>query len=306
MAMSADASILNLNEDGSPQTFASALAGEHGAAWQLANDEFRKLVTTTSTMKPIHKASIPADRRRNPQVKEKIKDGVHLRRIRGTIGGDRTNFVVAVSARTASLEVVRTLLNSVLADDADFMCCDISDYYLGTPMDRPEFMRIHRRQLSATIIAEYDLKKYFEDDCIHFQVDKGMYGLPQAGLLAQLRLVDHLRKHGYTESKLVPCLFRHATNGITFVLVVDDFGIKFLTPEGRDHLFNTLRLLYTITADNEGAQYLGMAIQHDKEAQTITLSMPGYIAKVLTRFQQHIAPGTARSPGIYTPPTFGA
>jgi hypothetical protein len=186
------------------------------------------------------------------------------------------------------------------------MCCDISDYYLGTPMDRPEFMRIHRRQLSATIIAEYDLKKYFEDDCIHFQVDKGMYGLPQAGLLAQLRLVDHLRKHGYTESKLVPCLFRHATNGITFVLVVDDFGIKFLTPEGRDHLFNTLRLLYTITADNEGAQYLGMAIQHDKEAQTITLSMPGYIAKVLTRFQQHIAPGTARSPGIYTPPTFGA
>jgi hypothetical protein len=132
--------------------------------------------------------------------------------------------VGAVSARTASLEVVRTLLKSFLADDADFICCDISDYYL-------EFMRIHRRQLSSTIIAEYDLlEKYFEDDCIYFQVDKGMYGLPQAGLLAQRRLVDHLRKHGYTESKLVPCLFRHATNGITFVLVVDDFGIKFLTP----------------------------------------------------------------------------
>jgi hypothetical protein len=61
--------------------------------------------------------------------------------------------VGAVSARTASLEVIRTLLNSVLADDADFLCCDISDYYLVTPMDRPEFMRIHRRQLSATITA---------------------------------------------------------------------------------------------------------------------------------------------------------
>jgi hypothetical protein len=188
--MSADANILNLNEDGSPRTFASALAGEHGAAWQLANaNEFRKLVTTTSTMKPIHKSSIPADRRRdiayyNPRVKEKIKEGIHLRHIRGTIGGDHTNFVGAVSARTASLEVVRTLLNSVLADDADFMHCDISDYYLGTPMDRPEFMRIHRRQLSSTIIAEYYLEKYFEDDCIYFQVDKGMYGLPQAGLLA--------------------------------------------------------------------------------------------------------------------------
>jgi hypothetical protein len=128
MAMSADANIFNLNEDGSLLTFASALAGEHGAAWQLVNDdEFRKLVTTTATMKPIHNSSIPADRRRdiayyNPQVKEKVKDGKHLHRIRGTIGGDSTNFVGAVSARTASLEVIRTLLNSVLADDADFMC----------------------------------------------------------------------------------------------------------------------------------------------------------------------------------------
>jgi hypothetical protein len=162
MAMSADANILNLNEAGSPLTFASALAGEHGAAWQLVNDdEFRKLVTTTSTIKPIHnKSSIPADRPRdiayyNPQVKEKVKDGKHIRRIRGTIGGDHTNFVGAVSARTASLEVIRTLLNSVLANDADFLCCDIADYYLGTPMDRPEFMRIHRRQLSATIIVNW-------------------------------------------------------------------------------------------------------------------------------------------------------
>jgi hypothetical protein len=49
----------------------------------------------------------------------------------------------------------------------------------------------------------------------------------------------------------VPCLFRHATNGVTFVLVVDDFGIRYTNVEGRDHFPATLRLLYKITVDME-------------------------------------------------------
>jgi hypothetical protein len=305
--------ILNLNDDGSALTFASALAGAYGPEWQLANDaEFRKLVTTSGTIAPIQKDAIPVDRRRdityyNPQVKEKIKDGKHLRRIRGTIGGDKTNFTGAVSSRTASLEVVRILLNSVLADDADFMACDITDYYLGTPMERPEFMRMHRRQLSPTIIAEYDLEQYFQNDVVHFIVTKGMYGLPQAGLLAQQRLVAHLAQHDYIQSDLVPCLFTHATNGITFVLVVDDFGIKFRTTAGRDHLLETLRLQYQITVDEAGSQYLGMTIQHNKVAHTISISMPGYIEKVLAKFKHLLTGrGTAPTPAIYHAPQYGA
>jgi hypothetical protein len=160
--------------------------------------------------------------------------------------------------------VIRTLLNSVLADDAQFMCCDITDYYLGTPMERAEYMRIHHHQLSTTIIAELDLEPYRRDHIIHFEVTKGMYGLPQAELLAQKFLVSLLAaRHGYIESDAVPCLFRHATSGITVVLVVDDFGIEFKGAKGRDHLLHTLRLLYTITVDNAGSQYLGMAIDHD-------------------------------------------
>jgi hypothetical protein len=119
----------------------------------------------------------------------------------------------------------------------------------------------------------------------YFQIDKGMYGLPQAGILAQDRLVAHIAEHGYIQSDLVPCLFRHATNGISFVLVVDDFGIKYKSVSGRDHLLATLRLKYKITVDMENPTYLGMTIVHDKLNQTITCSMPGYIEKVLARFQ---------------------
>jgi hypothetical protein len=105
----------------------------------------------------------------------------------------------------------------------------------------------------------------------------------------------------------VPCLFTHATNGITFVLVVDDFGIKFRTTAGRDHLLATLRLQYQITVDEAGAQYLGMAIKHDKVAQTISISMPGYIEKVLAKFKHLLTGrGTAPTPAIYHAPQYGA
>ncbi len=118
------------------------------------------------------------------------------------------------------MEVVRSLLCSVLADNADFMAVDIADYYLNTPLERPEYMRMTRKQVSQAIIDEYGYEDYFINDMLYFQVNKGMYGLPQAGLLAQNRLIAHIAKHGYTQSDVVPCLFRHATNGVTFVLVV--------------------------------------------------------------------------------------
>jgi hypothetical protein len=261
-------------------------------------------------MHVIHKADLPADRVKdvayyNPQVKEKFKNGAWVRRTRGTIGGNMINYTGPVSARTAEMEVVRALLCSTLADDASFMAADITDYYLNTPLERPEYMRMTRKQVSPAIIAEYGYEEYFVNDMLYFQVNKGMYGLPQAGLLAQNRLIAHIAQHGYTQSDVVPCLFSHATNGVTFVLVVDDFGIKYTNDEGRDHFLDTLRSLYTITVDIENPTYLGMTIIHDKVAQTITCSMPGYIEKVLTRFRAWAGTKTAKSPGVYTAPQYG-
>jgi hypothetical protein len=308
----ATATSLNLNDDGTPITLASVLAGKFKHEWEIAADnEFRKLITTTQTMRPIHKHHIPADRRRdityyNPVLKEKMKDDVLVRRVRGTLGGDRINYKGDVSARTASLEVVRTLLNSVLADDADFMTADITDYYLNTPLLRSEYVRVGKGQISSTIVAEYKLETYLLDDYYYFEVVKGMYGLPQSGLLAQQRLIKHLEKSEYTQSTVVPCLFSHPTNGITFVLVVDDFGIKFTNIEGRDHLLNTLRSLYKITTDAKGSQYLGMTITHDKVRHEITISMPGYIIKLLERFKEWAGTRCASTPGIYRAPVYGS
>ena len=62
---------------------------------------------------------------------------------------------------------------------------------------------------------------------------KGMYGLPQAGLIANELLVKRLNKHGYRQSKLVPGLWKHDTRTIQFTLVVDNFGVEYV---GNEHV----------------------------------------------------------------------
>ena len=70
-----------------------------------------------------------------------------------------------------------------------------------------------------------------------------MYGVPQAGLLAQQRLLQHLAMHGYHQTD-TSCLFRHKSNGTVFSLVIDDFGVKYTDKKGIDHLIHTLNMLY--------------------------------------------------------------
>ena len=62
----------------------------------------------------------------------------------------------------------------------------------------------------------------------------------------------------------------------SFVLVVDDFGIKYKTKEDAEHLLATLRALYTINVDWSGSKYVGFTVQYDRTAGTIRLSMPDY------------------------------
>ena len=76
------------------------------------------------------------------------------------------------------------------------------------------------------IVEQYNLKeKATEDGYIYVAIKRGMYGLPQAGILAQELLVKRLNKHGYTQSKFTPGLWTHKWRPICFTLVVDDFGV---------------------------------------------------------------------------------
>ena len=72
------------------------------------------------------------------------------------------------------------------------------------------------------------------------EVRRGMYGLPQAGIIAQNLLTKRLHKAGYSQSKVTPGYWRHSWRPISFSLVVDDFGVKYINKEDVEHLISVL------------------------------------------------------------------
>jgi hypothetical protein len=61
------------------------------------------------------------------------------------------------------------------------------------------------------------------------EIQKGMYGLKEASILAFEQIKAHLALHGYTPMAFTPGLWKHKTRRTTFTLAVDDFGIKYFS-----------------------------------------------------------------------------
>ena len=104
--------------------------------------------------------------------------------------------------------------------------------------------------MTDNIVEQYNLKeKAMKDGYIYVAIKRGMYGLPQASILAQDLLVKRLNKHGFTQSKYILGLWTHTWRPICFTLVVDEFGIKYEGREHADHLIGVVREHYNLTID---------------------------------------------------------
>ncbi|KAL7525681.1 hypothetical protein ACHAXR_001112 [Thalassiosira sp. AJA248-18] len=130
--------------------------------------------------------------------------------------------------------------------------------------------------ISQEIIDEYKLQEIVSSDgSIFIMAIRGMYGLPQAGLLATELLQKRLNKNGYRQSKLVPGLWKHDRRPIQFTLVVDNFGVKYIGEEPAIHLKDTLEGHYKVTNDWTGNRYIGISLDWDYKRRQVHLSMPG-------------------------------
>ena len=139
----------------------------YNADWTLSSaNEFGRLangvggrVQGTNTITFISKSAVPRDRRKDvtygtfvctvrPEKKEPS-------RTRFVVGGDRINYPGEVSTPTANMLVTKILLNSTISTrGAKFMTMDISNFYLNTPLARPEFIRLNISDIPQEIIEE--------------------------------------------------------------------------------------------------------------------------------------------------------
>jgi hypothetical protein len=119
-------------------------------------------------------------------------------RTRLTVGGDQIEYTGDKSTRTAGLTTAKILINRVISTfGAKFLVIDIKIFYLNTPLGRFEYMVINLSSLPQETIDKYDLIELSQDGKVYIEIQKGMYGLPQAGILANELLQRNLAKDGY-------------------------------------------------------------------------------------------------------------
>jgi hypothetical protein len=148
---------------------------------------------------------------------------------------------------------------------------DISNFYLMTPLERPEYILIRLSDVPEEIIQAKGM--------IHMKVVRGMYGLPQAGLLANKLLKKRLK-----QTRAWTMEARHTSD--TVCLTVDDFGVKYVGREHAEHLKMVLEqhCKVTVTCDWTGERYIGIHMHWDYAKKKVHLYMPGYVERALIGF----------------------
>ena len=75
-------------------------------------------------------------------------------RVRITVGENRLTYEEDAGSSAVNLLETRVLINSVISDAKNgvkFMTVDIKEYFLATPMDRPEYMKVLYKHIPADI-----------------------------------------------------------------------------------------------------------------------------------------------------------
>ena len=176
-------------------------------------------IQVTETMKFIHNHEVPYEKKityaRFVFDYRQQKEEKEIPRI--TVGVNRLDYQGEVSTKTARLITIKILLSSVVSSTWEkFMTEDVKNFYLKTPMDEPEYMKIPVRLVPDEINVEYKVSEFEHTGYIYVQLNKCMYGLAQAGLISNELLATKLAKHGFNQMPHTPGLWRHHTKPIQY------------------------------------------------------------------------------------------
>ena len=289
-------------------------ANEFGRLFQGIgrNADGTRRVEGTNTCFWIAKKNIPRNKRATYAriVCEERPEKSEVNRTRITAGGDRLDYDGDTSTETAGLTTAKLLFNSVVSTPgARFMTFDISNMYLNTPLKDYQYMRFHIDTIPDEVIYDYNLDDLIDDDgWVYCEIRMAIYGLKESGRLANEQLQKVLAAADYLPCRFTHGLYRHVSRPICFSLCVDDFGVKYVRKEDALHLEKILNDSYPMKADWTGNFYLGLTLDWNYAPihanRSVTLSMPGYVADALVRFQ-HTRSKPTHSPSPHIAPVYG-
>ena len=152
-------------------------------------------VTPTDTIDFITKDELPPNKK--VTYANFIADHRPLKpepnRIRCVVGGDKLDYHDDAGAPTTDLLETKLLINSTISDahkGARFCSIDLKDFFLASPMENPEYIRMQWAYIPQDIRDQYNLHDKVSDGYVYIKIKKGMYGLKQAAILAYRQLVE--------------------------------------------------------------------------------------------------------------------
>ena len=168
---------------------------------------------------------------------------------------------------------------------------DISSFYLHerNKLDRLEYFYYPVGHMSEEFTRKY--REYIHDERILLSSSQAIYGMHDAGSVAGRVLTETLEANEYEELQS-SCLWRSKRKGeeaLIFQINVDDFGI--IHDPGSDQLnrlksvLDEVKYKFTQTDPKESnKEFCGVHVHHDKRTHEYTITMPGYIDKILETF----------------------
>jgi hypothetical protein len=165
--------------------------------WMRSTGNEINRLYNTNTIRFIRRSNIPQGRKVTygsfvVDIKEHKEE---KERTRLTVGGDQIEYPGDKSTRTTGLTTSKILINSVISTlGAKFLVIDIEKFYLNTPLGRFEYMVINLSSLPQETIGNHDLIELAQDGKVYIEIQKGMYELPQAGILAT-KLLNYSHSH---------------------------------------------------------------------------------------------------------------
>ena len=140
-------------------------------------------------------------------------------RVRITAGENLIQYAGDLTTRTADLTITKMVWNSVVSTPGEkYAAFDVGDFYLETPLEEYEYMKILLELFHQWTRDQYDLDTHAYKGFVYWEIRKALYGLPQEDALANKQLKENLKPHGYGEVQHTPGLWRHKRRPNTILI----------------------------------------------------------------------------------------
>ena len=110
-------------------------------------------------------------------------------RVQITAGGNLIQCPGELTARTADLTTTKIVWNSVISTEgARYACLDVGNFYLETPLERYEYMKMPLSLFPSWTSTQYNLDRKALNGFVYWEIRKAIYGLLNAGRLVNEQL----------------------------------------------------------------------------------------------------------------------